>query len=471
MSKSYQQRDNSGYLSEDTVTAISTGMGGAIAIIRISGPEARKIFGRISMNNTLLEEAKRAYRTRLYSDNGKTLDDVVVLPFFLPNSFTGEDVIELHCHGGAYTAGRILEEVIKNGARQALPGEFSFRAVRNGKMNLGQAEAVRDLIEAKNDHAVEFALERMSGFQNKTCLAIRDELRNLCAFSELGIDFSDQDVDELSLDRLKARADKVIKELRLLLETFDRGQAIQEGVSVAIVGLPNAGKSSFFNSLCGEERSIVSDQPGTTRDVIRESVTLNGEQGSITFRFEDTAGFRDSTDVVEAMGVQRTREAARRARLIVLVVDPAADLAGLKAFWDSLEKPGQRTLGVLSKKDRYEPEVLERFLEKVEDLGVQNWICTSALSGEGISAVAQEMVRRAGRWTVRETGELVLTRQEQVGAVQCGLDNLEQAMSAHEQDLFAADVRHALAALAPLIGDTVPDDILGKIFAEFCIGK
>lgn len=266
--------DKSGYLSEDTIAAIATAVGGPVALIRVSGPDAFSVMEKIASPSAANAAIRRATRSHLYDRDGKALDDALVLKFLSPDSFTGEDVVEFHVHGGAFNTRRILEQVFEAGARPALPGEFSFRAVRNGKMTLSQAQAVSDLISASNAAAVELALEKMSGSQTEFLRTIADTLRRLAVLAEAGIDFSDQDLDEVSLLRLQSQIPPVIETLGKLRSSYERGSRIQDGITLAFLGLPNAGKSSFFNSLLGEDRSIVSDLPGTTRDVVTEKLTL-----------------------------------------------------------------------------------------------------------------------------------------------------------------------------------------------------
>jgi tRNA modification GTPase len=462
--------DKSGYLSEDTIAAIVTAVGGAISVLRISGRRAFEILEVLGGSSEA--EARKLSRAVLKTRSGESIDDALVARFPNPNSFTGEDVVEFHVHGGSFIASRLLEELIALGARQALPGEFSFRAVRNGKMALSQAEAISDLICASNEKAVSLALEKMAGSQNQMIGRIAEEIRQLATLGEVGIDFSDQDVEEVSLRALKRRLSSLRETLERLRGSFSRGSKIQDGVRVAFVGLPNAGKSSFFNALLGEDRSIVSEVAGTTRDVIREKLTLKGKASSVTLRLEDLAGLRASGDQIEKIGVERTLKAAREADLILLVVDAAgASHEALKTEWEKLGKPTARSLGVLTKIDLAKTSQLSLLRDSLAGFGVQTWLETSAATGQGIHEAAERIADFCEKWTGRDPGEVLLTRLDHVQAVSEALEHLTRAEKASEIELFASDVRQALHALGPIIGETLPDDILGRIFSNFCIGK
>lgn len=472
-----RSRDQSGYLSEKTIAALATAVGGAIVVIRISGAHAFEALDRLTESGTAqASEPKKFFRRKLRAPSGEHLDDALFVCFKGPESFTGEDIVELHVHGGGFTASRILETLAEAGVRQALAGEFSFRAVRNGKMSVSQAQAVADLIAAPNESAVSLALEKLSGSQNELLATLGSELRKLAVLGEVGIDFADQDVDEVSLPSLKKRITPLLELLRKLHASFDRGSRVQEGVSVAFVGLPNAGKSSFFNALLGEDRSIVSDVPGTTRDVIREKMTLRGPSGSVTLRMEDTAGLRQSEDIIEQKGIERSIASARKADLVLFLVDVTNSEGAVLKEWQQLETAlgaslSQRTLGIFTKCDLKSASEVEKLEKTYGSLKLRQWLRTSAQTGVGISEAAQAIAAHCSDWVRRAPGEVLLTRIDQVNSVAAGLEHLERALQSPEIDLFASDIRQALHALGSLIGETLPDDILGQIFSEFCIGK
>lgn len=477
--KSQRRRDNSGYLSEQRIAALGTAVGGAINILRISGAGSldavvETLLAGSSFDKKSLKP-RELKRVRLEAKDGEWLDDALLVCFAGSASYTGEDLVELHLHGSAYIAWRIMELLNEQGIRQALPGEFSFRAVRNGKMSLTQAQAVADLIGASNDGAVRLALEKLSGTQNRLIQEIGEGLKQLAVFGELGIDFSDQDLDDdnLRLPTLITQLQPLIKTLERLRDSFDRGTLIQDGLRVAFVGLPNAGKSSFFNALLGQDRSIVSEIAGTTRDVVGEKITLKGEKHSVTLRLEDTAGLRSSEDRIEQMGIERSEKAAREAHLVLFLVDASTGLSSDEAIkqWGRLATSPSKTIGIFTKVDLAKPDTVSRLQKVLSETQISEWIPTSSVAGTGLSAATEAILRFAGRLLARENQEVVLTRLDQLAAVKGSLEHLQRAIEASALELFAADIRQALHSLQPLIGQTLPDDILGQIFSDFCIGK
>ncbi len=434
-------------------------------MVRISGPRAFEAISSLVRTSNFAQAAPRKLtRARLLSSSGAEIDDALFAKFISPDSYTGEDIVELHLHGGAYIASRVMEELLQQGIRQALPGEFSFRGVRNGKMSLSQAQAVADLIAASNDGALALALEKMSGTQNRLISSIASDLRDLVVLSEAGIDFADQDIDEVSLEALNRKLIPLITSIDHLAHSYDRGSRIQDGLRVAFVGLPNAGKSSFFNALLGEDRSIVSEIAGTTRDIVREKITLRGERTTITLRLEDTAGLRSSHDPIEKVGIERSHKAAREADLVVLVVDPFEEFSSISNQWEALGSPATKTIGVTTKLD-LNPAKLQG------SLGIKTWVETSAITGVGIHEAALAITSYCEERLHRSAGEVLLTRQDHLEAVRAAREHLIRSTTALEHSLFAADLRQSLRALEPLIGETLADDILGRIFSDFCIGK
>ncbi len=463
--------DGSGYLSTGTICALASGVGGALCVVRVSGPSVGRVLARMTKKSVDFFEARarQAIVTALFGRDGRKFDEAMVLFFKGPKSFTGEDVAEFHLHGSPFILSALISELGNLGVRQALPGEFSFRAVRNGKMTLPQAQAVADLISASNRSAAELALEKLSGAQSAVLQGIADELRRIAVLSEVGIDFSDQDVDEVSLPTLKSHLGILEGRIEVLLKSFERGEKIQDGVSVSLIGLPNAGKSSFFNALLGEDRSIVSPSAGTTRDIVRERLVLEDRGSTVTLRLADTAGVRDTSDEVERAGVERSLAAARKADLILWVVDgsdanPDAR-AELERYWAALGGPKAQSFGIMTKSDLWTGASPGFFEDKMSVAHC------SALTGQGVHEAAVAVVHRCQQWVGRAQGEVILTREEDRRAVEECLSHLNRAMGASEEDLFASDLKQALRALSRLIGDTVPDDILGTIFSGFCIGK
>lgn len=464
--------DPSGYLSNKTIAALCSPTGGAIAVLRVSGENAISIAEKLSATKIEAKDARLVKRVWLQDENKKRIDDAVMVPFFAPKSFTGEDVVEFFLHGSPMIAQKILDEVFSHGARMALPGEFSFRAVKNGKLMLSQAEAVKELIQAENDFALDLALEKLSGSQHALIDGIKNDLMQLVTLSEVGIDFSDQDIDEVSLPRLKGRLKSILTPLRELQGSFDRGKRFLDGVPVSVFGLPNAGKSSFFNALLGEDRSIVSDIAGTTRDVVREKLNLRGKKGYVTFKLSDTAGLRKSEDQIEEIGIERSLKAAKASDILLVVIDGVSpEIGQVKKFLSQIDLKGKMVVGIITKKDLSRDESFQSIKETLDASGFESFHFISSKNLSGIKEVAADLAGLAERRLSRASGEVVLTQIEHVQAVEKSLACLVRADFATDLVLFATDVRHGMNELGPLIGETLPDDVLGKIFSDFCIGK
>ncbi len=466
------------YFSTDTIVAPVSSHFGAISVLRISGPLVRPFTARVAAGtaNSLFSNPRKCFVARLVDPQTNAVVDQAMLIFFEgPASFTGEDTLELHCHGGAWITSRVIEVCAAEGIRTALPGEFSFRAVRNGKMELSQAQAVSDLISAQNGGAAEVALEKLEGRQHRQMAEIAEELRVLSMLGEVGIDFSDQDVEEVRLSTLQRRARGIREKLENVKATFTRGRLIQEGFRVVFLGLPNSGKSSFFNALLGEERSIVSEIPGTTRDSVRETLTLRSGHAAVTLRLEDTAGVRKTQDQIESQGIERTWAAAAKADLVILLVDSTGDakeLAEVRGFLETHPQIAGKAMGVLTKTDLLADGFIREDLKQFfTDLGVRSFAEVSSVTGEGVSACAELIVRECSTQVARDPGEVLLTRAEHAQAIEEAVRLLKESETAPGEDLFASDVRHSLHALSPIIGETLTDEILGRIFSSFCIGK
>ncbi|MBC7384663.1 MAG: tRNA uridine-5-carboxymethylaminomethyl(34) synthesis GTPase MnmE [Cryobacterium sp.] len=468
------------YLSHDTIHALATPPGGALAIVRISGPRSREILDRITRGGSAAQAPRFFFRSKMWDpkateERTALIDDGMAVYFENPKSHTGEEAAELFIHGGSAVAERLLEALSGLGSRQALAGEFSFRAVRNGKTSITAAQAVADLIAAKNAGAATLALEKMEGSQAKLITELAEGLRKLVTLAEIGIDFADQDVEELSLPVLKKRTQNILKRLEELESSFDRGRKIQDGIKAAFIGRPNAGKSSYFNALLGEERSIVSDQAGTTRDVVRESLTLRQGGRSITLRLEDTAGIRARTDdAIERIGMDRSLRAASECDFIAFIVEAGESSEEWEqslAVWSAVGKPSEKTMVILTKTDRISPDGVQESRRKVADLGVQRIYPVSVVDSNGIRDSVRGIIEFGIPLVERAPGEVLLTRLDHLQAVRDAQEHLERAFAAPGEDFFASDLRQALNALGPVIGETLPDDILGRIFSEFCIGK
>ncbi len=474
--KKQKHLDSAGYLSNKTIAALCTPTGGALCILRISGSNAIEIAS--SLTGSKIESIHHRLAKRIsISDGSKRVDDAVMISYFAPKSFTGENVVEFFLHGSPIIAQKTLDLIFAHGARLALPGEFSFRAVKNGKLQLSQAEAIKEVIAAENDFALDLALEKLSGSQHDLIEKIRTELMQLVTLSEVGIDFSDQDIDEVSLPRLKERLNSILSLLENLGGSFDRGKRFTDGIPVSLFGLPNAGKSSFFNALLGEDRSIVSEVAGTTRDVVREKLNLKGDQGYVTFKLSDTAGLRGlniqhDSDKIEKIGIERTIQTAMKSDLVLIVIDGTnPQLGEVKKFIDSIKD--KKTIGIITKKDLVlgqQQKTIEFEISKnLPSIKTWSWISSANL--EGIKEVSHLMTEIADEILNRKPGEVVITQFEHVQAIERSLACLKEAQKCPDLVLFATSVRHGMSELGALIGETLPDDVLGKIFSDFCIGK
>lgn len=441
----------------DTIAAISTPFGeGAIAVLRLSGPRAVELADAIF--RAKIRAAELMPRVQQYGaifDGGEKLDDVLLTVFRAPASYTGEDVVEIAGHGGVLVSRRILELVLRRGARAALPGEFTQRAYLAGKMDLTQAEAVMDLITAQTDLALRAATEQLEGRLGARIRELRERFLELLAHVEAFIDFPDEDIDPDTGEALLAKLDAARVEIDALLATADRGKVLREGVRTVIYGAPNVGKSSLLNLLLGHERAIVSARPGTTRDVIEEVINLRG----IPLRLIDTAGVRESDDEIEQAGMERTRQQVERADLVLRVVEGIAD-CGLR-----IADLGNRELLVLNKTDLGEHESW-RGVEAVR---------ISCLTGEGTDALAAAIVARVtGGGTAQRDWSVAINARHQAcleGAQRFAAAAREALTGGLSPEFVAEEVRAALDAVGEVVGKADSEDVLGKIFSTFCIGK
>ena len=439
-------------MQNDTIAAIATAPGtGAIAVIRVSGPQAARVVQECTGGRVL--RPRLASLVRVRDAREYVVDECVATYFAAPASFTGEDTVELSCHGGMLVTRRVLERVLACGARPAEPGEFSRRAFENGKMDLTQAEAVMDVISAGSDLALRAAQNQLQGAIGSKVEAAVDILINVAAHVEAYIDFPEEDIAPDTTETLLAQLDEVAAVLRRLLDTADEGRLLREGVRTAIVGAPNVGKSSLLNMLLGYERAIVSSTAGTTRDTIEESVVID----DIRFRFVDTAGLHDTEDKLEKMGIERTEKAIQKAQIVLYMTEPTQGETEIPALTDE-----QTLLLVVNKIDTSSAREFE------------NAVYISARDGEGI-----DELRQALRATVDTEGlyrgEVVVSNLRHFEALSRAHRDMTQAISALDygisEELLAEDIRSAINALAEITGRITSEDILKNVFANFCIGK
>lgn len=446
----------------DPICALATAPGvGAISVIRISGKETFDIVNRIFKGKNLENVASHTAHFGTIRDGSQVIDEVVVTVFKSPTSFTKEDCIEISCHGSAYIVRYILKLLIKNGCQMAKPGEFTQRAFLNGQFDLVQAEAVADLIAADSEAAHKIALGQMRGGFSKKLSVLREELIHFASMIELELDFGEEDVEFADRDDLRQLIFKLKQQLNPLIDSFEAGNAIKEGVPVAIIGPPNAGKSTLLNVLLNEEKAIVTDIAGTTRDVIEDVLFIAGRK----FRFIDTAGIRETTDVVETIGIERSMQALEKAHIAIMLSDNDADEQRLKAtFVEVLE--GKEVLWVKNKID------LVTSPQPLPMRGDGNSLHISAKSNIGIEELKKLIVEKAEKLKASDTTltnlrhyESLVKTQEALDEVLIGLDN------GITGDFLAQDIRLALYHLGSITGSISNDDLLKNIFGKFCIGK
>jgi len=464
---------------EDTICALSTAPGmGAIALIRLSGndtyPVIQKVFRGFSKRHQL--ETADKYQAVLGSlyDGEDLVDEVMLTLFKAPHSYTGEDVIEIACHGSTYIQERILRLLNKEGVRLADPGEYTLRAFINGKMDLSQAEAVADLISSENQASHQVALQHLRGGISNEIRELRSELIDFVSLIELELDFAEEDVEFADRSKFTELLNRIESVLQSLIQSYDTGNAIKNGVPVAIVGAPNAGKSTLLNALLKEEKAIVTEIAGTTRDAIEDEIHING----ISYRFIDTAGIRETEDQVESIGIKRTFEKVAQSDLVLFLF--AGDRLKDEKAWIELkeeyaaikEKAGDRNFLFLLNKMEYLPDLSP---EQKDQLEAYNPLYLSAKDKNGIHEL-QERIGEFYKWGDLAASQSIVTNVRHLDALQKSLDQItvvrESLNAGISGDLLSIDIRSALHELGSIIGEVdVDKDILGNIFGKFCIGK
>lgn len=445
-------------LAADTIAAISTPPGeGAIAVLRISGPEALSVAGRLFEGRRAAHELSgRKLHRGAFADAEGRIDEGLLAVFRAPRSYTGEDMAEVHCHGGVLVAARMLEAVLRAGARAAEPGEFTRRAFLNGKMDLTQAEAVMDVIRAQTPRALRAAEEQLAGRLGRETETLREQLLQIVAHVEAWIDFPEEGIDPHTGQVLAADIRDAARRTDTLLSTATEGRILREGVRLVLCGAPNAGKSSLLNRLLGFERAIVHELPGTTRDTIEEPASLRG----LPFRITDTAGLRETDDPVEREGVERAREAMARADIVLRVVDATAEPA---------PEPADGEIVALNKMD-----LLPAKIENRKSI-IDNFLPISCRTGKGIAELVDAVVAQATGGRAAEAPSLAAINARHQACLIRAKEGLEAAAAALESgtppEFLAAHLRGALDAVGEVTGAAGAEEILGRIFSTFCIGK
>ena len=465
-------------IPQETIVALATPSGaGAIAIIRLSGAAAvtiaADVFQSVSGKDITKQKTHTIHLGHI-TDNGKIYDQVLLSIFKGPNSYTGENVIEISCHGSTFIQQQIIQLLLRKGAKMAQAGEFTLRAFLNGKLDLSQAEAVADLIASDNEASHQIAMQQMRGGFSNEIAKLREELLNFASLIELELDFAEEDVEFADRTQFHELLERIEFVLKRLIDSFAVGNVIKNGIPVAIVGEPNVGKSTLLNALLNEERAIVSDIAGTTRDTIEDELVING----IGFRFIDTAGIRETKDVLESIGIQKTFEKIEQAQVVIYLFESSKFQVSGSQYITEIEKiknkyPLKQLIVVVNKIDLISEGEVNQIRQQLEELNVK-LATISAKEKSGIDTLKEELLSLVNTGALRNNETIVtntrhydslLKALEEIQKVKWGLD------SGLSSDLMAIDIRSALHYFGEITGEVTNDELLGNIFANFCIGK
>ena len=456
-------------MKKDTIAAISTGMSNSgIGIVRISGDEAFDIADRIYKGKEKIKDAgSHTIHYGHITDGKEVIDEVLLMVMKAPGTYTGEDTVEIDCHGGTYVVKRVLETVLRNGARAAEPGEFTKKAFLNGKMDLSQAEAVIDVITSENEYALQSSVSQLKGILKNKINDIRNKIIYHTAFIESALD----DPEHISVDgygeTLRTASLEIIQELENLLKSADNGRVMKEGINTVIVGKPNAGKSSLLNVLSGHERAIVTDIEGTTRDILEEQIRL----GELSLNVIDTAGIRDTEDVIEKIGVDRAQEYARNADLIIYVVDASKELdVNDKRIMDLIS--GKNTIILLNKSDLDTVITREQMEKQTGGIPV---ISVSAKEEQGITELENLVKKMFLKGEISFNDQIYISNVRQKSALSDALDSMKKVVESIDdgmsEDFYSIDLMDAYESLGAITGESAGEDLINEIFSKFCMGK
>ncbi|OUR97664.1 tRNA uridine-5-carboxymethylaminomethyl(34) synthesis GTPase MnmE [Flavobacteriales bacterium 33_180_T64] len=462
-------------MHQDTIVALATASGsGAIAVIRLSGHNAITIadncFQSVKNKKRLSNQDTHTIHLGHVVDNVRVIDEVLVSVFKNPNSYTGEDVIEISCHGSNYIQQEIIQLFLRKGCRMANAGEFTLRAFLNGKLDLSQAEAVADLIASDNEASHQIAMQQMRGGFSSEIAKLREELLNFASLIELELDFAEEDVEFADRSQFKELVDRITFVLKRLIDSFAVGNVIKNGIPVAIVGEPNVGKSTLLNALLNEERAIVSEIAGTTRDAIEDEISIGG----IGFRFIDTAGIRETEDIVETIGIKKTFEKIDQAQVVIYLFDADDFKKQRSALKVELEKiknkyPQKPLIVIANKIDKVDDILISKIQSEIPEIKL-----LSAKTGFGVEQLTNSLLELINTGALRNN-ETIVTNSRHYDALLKAFEEIQKVKSGLETglsgDLLAIDIRQALYHFGEITGEITNDDLLGNIFANFCIGK
>lgn len=465
-------------IPNDTIVALATPSGaGAIAVIRLSGANAIAIAARLfesKSGKNLAAQKSHTLHLGVIKDGARTLDEVLVSIFKGPNSYTGEDTIEISCHGSIFIQQQLIQLALANGCRMADPGEFTLRAFLNGKIDLSQAEAVADLIASTNEANHQLAIQQMRGGFSNELQALRTELLNFASLIELELDFAEEDVSFADRSEFTALVNRISLVLKRLVDSFAVGNAIKNGIPVAIVGEPNVGKSTLLNALLNEDRAIVSAIAGTTRDTIEDELVIDG----IGFRFIDTAGIRQTTDEVESIGIQKTFEKIEQAQVVLYLFESFKFPVSGYAYRTEIEKlmqdyPNKQVVVVINKIDLISTAQIQEIQEQLANIAVTP-ILLSAKNKLGVNELKNQLLSLVNTGALRNN-ETIVTNARHYDSLLKALEEIQKVQYGIEthlsSDLLAIDIREALYHFGLITGQVSNDELLGNIFANFCIGK
>ncbi|MCF6128052.1 tRNA uridine-5-carboxymethylaminomethyl(34) synthesis GTPase MnmE [Flavobacterium sp. AS60] len=466
-------------ISQETIVALASPSGaGAIAVIRLSGKDAltiaEQVFQSVSGKSISKQKTHTIHLGHIV-DEGKVFDQVLLSIFKNPHSYTGEDVIEISCHGSTYIQQQIIQLLLRKGCRMAQAGEFTLRAFLNGKLDLSQAEAVADLISSDNEASHQIAMQQMRGGFSNEIAKLREELLNFASLIELELDFAEEDVEFADRTQFSDLLNRIEFVLKRLIDSFAVGNVIKNGIPVAIVGEPNVGKSTLLNALLNEERAIVSEIAGTTRDTIEDELVIGG----IGFRFIDTAGIRDTKDVVESIGIKKTFEKIEQAQVVMYLVDSVqCSVIRLESLNIEIGRiknqfPLKPIIVVLNKVDKLSPTELTAIVNQLTTYNIQP-ITISAKNKEGIEDLKNQLMSFVNTGALRNN-ETIVTNTRHYDSLLKALEEIQKVkfglQSNLSSDLMAIDIKQALYYFGEITGEVTNDELLGNIFANFCIGK